>query len=151
MSILSKFTVTPLLYACGALLVLALGLGVALKIERADSRAAEADTATALAQRYAAVTEREAWKATATAATTANAAWQKTSQELQAEIQRQQDETRRSEAANQQAIAAARAAHLDADRALAKFTRQFQTESRKPHCAQALSAMEAACPALRNY
>lgn len=151
MSILSRLTVTPLLYACGALLALSLGLGVALKMAHSDSRAAKADTATAVAQRDSAVTERDAWKADAVAATAANAAWEKTAQDLQAEIQRQQDEARRSEAANQQAIAAARAAYLDADRALDKFTRQFQTESRKPHCAQALSAMEAACPALRDY
>lgn len=151
MSILSRLTVTPLLYACGALILLALGLGIALKVERADSRAAKAETATAVAQRDAVATERDAWKASADSATTANAAWEKTAQDLQAEIQRQQDEARRSEAANQQAIAAARAAYLDADHALDRFTKQFQTESRKPHCAQALAAMEAACPALRNY
>lgn len=151
MSLLSRLTVTPLLYACGALLVLALGLGVALKMERADTRAAEADTATAVAQRDSAVTERDAWKADAIAATAANAAWEKTALALQAEMQRQQEEARLSEAANQQAIAAARAAYLDADRTLDKFVRQFQTESRKPQCAQALAAMEAACPALRNY
>lgn len=151
MSIFSKFTVTPLLYACGALLALSIGLGIALKLKSGDVTTAEAATQTALAQRDTAITEREAWKLDATAKTAAAKASEASVTSLIAALREQQQETLRIQDAGHKAVAAARTAAIDADRALKTFTSKFQVESRKPTCARALAAMEQACPALRDY
>lgn len=151
MSIVSKFTVTPLLYACGALLLLALGLGVALKLEAGNVATANAQRDTAQQRVVATITERDAWKQSAHDAAQANVAATDAIGSLKATLQSQQQECARIGAANSKALTDARAQARDADRTLQLFTRKFQTESRKPDCARALSALEAACPALQNY
>ncbi|HZX79871.1 MAG TPA: hypothetical protein VFE72_02820 [Lysobacter sp.] len=49
--LIGKLTVTPLLYACGALLVVCIGLGVALALARADVQTAQAAQKVAEGQR----------------------------------------------------------------------------------------------------
>ena len=151
MSLLGRFTVTPLLYACGALLALSIGLGVALKLKGADVTAAEAATSVAEASRDKAITEREAWKSRAGELTAANLAYGSVVTGLREELALCQGENARIGQAGQLAIHRAQADARDADRTLAAFTAKFQTESRKPVCAAALSALDAACPALGGY
>ncbi len=151
MSLLSKFTITPLLYACGALLAVSIGLGVALKLKSSDLAGAKAATETAAAQRDTAITERDAWKLDATAKAAAAKASEASVEGLIAALREQQQETLRIQAAGQNAVRAAQAAAADADRTLKTFASKFQSESRKPVCAQALAAMERSCPALKDY
>jgi uncharacterized protein HemX len=151
MGILSRFTVTPLLYAVGALLVIVLGMSVALKLEAGKVDSAQAAETAAVAQRDAANTQRDAWKLKATGAADANTAANSAIASLEGTLTRQQQACSANQQANALAISQARADAADADRTLKLFTRKFQTESRKPNCAQALSALEAACPALQDY
>lgn len=148
---IERLTVTPLLYACGVLLLVCLGLGVALKLEAADVATAEADKRTAEADRNTAQTEREAWKRRAGELGTANLAYGVALSDLRAELALCQGENARLGEAGEKAVAAAQADARDADRTLAAFTAKFQTESRKPQCAAALHALDAACPALEGY
>lgn len=144
MSILDKFTVTPLLYACLALLVISGGLGVALKLKSADLAVAQ--------QRVVAViTERDAWKDKAGQYATANRAFDSAFKKLAVELERQQSESNRIAAASRKAVIAAQADAVDADRALKRFAAKFQAESRKPACQRALETMAASCPAMGDY
>ena len=151
MSILDKFTVTPLLYACGALLVIALGLSVALKVQGSKVAAAQADQHTAEAKRDTAITERDAWKARVDELAAANGAYGTALKVLRAELDKCQAD--KATVANQgkQAAAAARRAAADADAALQSFTAQFQQASHGGKCAVALAAMQQACPSLEGY
>lgn len=151
MSILSKFTVTPLLYACGALLAIALAQAIALKVEVSKVDAAKSAVTAAIAQRDATITERDAWKTKANGAVEANQAAGVAIDSLKATLAAQQAACSHNAQANEVAVSQARADAADADRTLKLFAKKFQTESHKPNCAQALSAMEAACPALQDY
>lgn len=151
MSILSRFTVTPLLYAIGALLALSIGLGIALKVQASKVTTAQAERDTAVAERQTTTTEREAWKQSAAGLRVANAAYGTAVADLIARLEESQRENRRISEAGQKAIAAAQAEALDADRTLKLFTAKFQTESRKPTCARALEALGNACPNLEGY
>ena len=151
MSILSKLTVTPLLYACGALLALALGLSVALKLEAGKVETAGANLHAAQESAVSLITQRDAWKGKAEGAVDANRAAGDAIASLKATLETQQLQCRANQAANTKAIASARADAAEADRTLKLFAKKFQTESRKPDCDRALAAMEAACPALQDY
>lgn len=144
MSLLSQLTVTPLLWACGALLATCIGLGVALKVQAGDDAAA-------LAQRDAAVTERDAWKGKAAGCVAANGAYADVVDTLQAELSRAHAERQRIREAGSQAVAAAQAAARDADATLDKFIAQFRAQASRPDCAAALAQLEQACPALEGY
>lgn len=151
MSLLSKFTVTPLLYACGALLLVCIGLGVRLAMLGADVRAAEAATGQAEAQRDAAITERDAWKVRAEDNARAASTAQASVVTLRDELKRAQGDLRTLGVQSRAAIAQAEAQQRDAERTLARFAQQFQTESRKPDCTRALEAVGRFCPALEGY
>lgn len=151
MSLLGKFGVTPLLYACVALLVLSLGLGVALKVQGAQVDAAQAAQETAEAQRDTAATERDAWKGKAAGAVAANAAYADVVATLQGELALAQRERARIKAEGRDAVAAAQAAAADADRTLAAFVAQFHAEARRPPCAAALAQLQQACPNMDGY
>lgn len=151
MSIVSRLTVTPLLYAIGVLMLVVAGMGVKLALldSARDSavsaqHAAEADT-------RAARTERDAWKQAATGGADANRAATAGIRSLITELERQQGELARLGEAGRRAVAAAQAEAADADRTLKLFTAKFQAESRKPDCARALAALDTMCPALGGY
>jgi len=148
MSIVSKLTVTPLLYACAALAIALAATGFVmsgkLDTAKAEAKAAESSRDTAR-------TERDAWKKSAADNATAVAAHQQVTATLRAELERVQGETKRRDAAAREAIAAARAEAQDADRTLARMAAQFQAQSRQPDCARALAAVATACPALGGY
>jgi outer membrane PBP1 activator LpoA protein len=150
-SILDKFTVTPLLYACGALLIAVVALtgrGCVLTAQR-DTAIAQKDAEHSA--REAMTVSRDAWKLRAND----NAGKVKTANDsvtkLEGLLKDEQDAGKRRAEASEQAIAAARAKERDADTTLRKFTAQFQTESRKPTCQRALEALDTACPALKGY
>lgn len=147
----SKLTVTPLLYACGALLALSIGLGIALKLKAATAATAEAARDQAVAERNTARTERDAWKVRVDELTAANLAYADALGGVARELQSCQGENARISTAGQRAVAAAQAEARDADRTLKAFTAKFQSESRKPTCARALEALTAACPTLEGY
>ena len=147
----SKLTVTPLLYACGALLLLALGLTVSLYVEGGKVDIAHAQRDTAQQRVVAVITERDAWKGKAQGAVEANQAAGEAIGSLKLALKAQQEQCSIIAADNTRAIARARADAADADRTLKLFAKKFQTESRKPDCDRARSAMEAACPALQDY
>lgn len=151
MSLFAKFTVKPLLWASGALLLACIGLSIALVVANGQRDTAQADRDTAIAERDTAVTEREAHKQRSGELAVANAAYGEVVQQLQAALAEAQGENRRITAEGQRAIAAAQAEAADADRTLKAFTAQFQAESRKPTCARALAALGQACPALEGY
>lgn len=151
MSIVAKLTVTPLLYACGALLLIALGLGVALKVATSNAAAAESATTAAHAATTAVRTERDAWKREAQTLKAANTAWGDVVKTLKVELAAAQGEARRVSAEGQRAVAQARDAARDAERTLSIMATQFQAQSRKPACAHALANLEAACPAFSGY
>lgn len=151
MSLLSRLTVTPLLYACGFLVLVNIGLAVALQLKAGDVATAEAATETAEAKRNTAQTERESWKRRAGELGTANRVYGLEMKGLQGELALCQGENQRMGQEGQTAIARAQADARDADRTLAAFTAKFQIESRKPQCAAALRELDAACPALEGY
>lgn len=151
MSILSRLTVTPLLYACGALLLVCLGMGAALKLQATKLELANAQLDVLTAGLLTAHTERDAWKQAAQGGAEANRAATASIESLKATLVSQQREIRRISAEGEHAVATAQADAADADRTLKLFTAKFQTESRKPDCARALDAMQAACPALEGY
>lgn len=151
MSILSRLTVTPLLYACGALLALSISLGVALQVQGAKVDTAVAQRDTAVADRNTARTSRDAWKQRASELSSANAAYDVAIKGLGRVLKECQGENARISAAGEKAVAAAHAEARDADRTLKAFTAKFQSESRKPTCARALEAVGNACPNLEGY
>lgn len=148
---IKALTVKPLLYVIGALLLVIAGQAVWLSMRGADMRAAEAETGRMEAQRDAARTERDAWKLSAESNGKASQAANAAVDGLAQTVEDVQAECRRQGEANAAAIERARAEARDADRTLQTFTAKFQTESRKPACAQALARLEDACPALRDY
>lgn len=151
MSIVARLTVTPLLYACGVLLLVIAGLGVKLALVDGARDSAVSAQHAAEANTRTAITERDAWKQTAQGATSANAAAAAAIASLKRALQQQQQAARDNAAANAHAIAAARADAADADRTLQLFTAKFQRDSRKPDCARALAELDAMCPTLKDY
>lgn len=151
MSIVSRFTVTPLLYAIGVLLLVIAGMGVKLALLDGARDSAVSAQHAAEADTRAARTERDAWKQSAQAGKDAITGAQASIASLKQELARAQGEVRRISTAGQRAVAAAQADAADADRTLKLFTAKFQTESRKPDCARALDEMQAVCSALEGY
>lgn len=151
MSLLDKLAVKPLLWALAALLLLAAGQFVLLRLAQAEAASARSERDTANAHLSARTTERDAFKGRVGELEQANAGWRRSFSVLEAELEQAQVDARALDAASRKAISAARAAAADADRALKEFVGQFAAESRKPDCAQALATLEAACPALSNY
>lgn len=149
--ILSKLTVTPLLYAIGVLLAALIATGFYASVKSAQAATAAATADTRKAERDTAITSREAWKKAAGDYAAAVAAHQNVTAALRAELERVQGETKRRDAAAREAIAAAHAEAQDADRTLARMAAQFQAQSRQPDCARALADVATACPAMRDY
>lgn len=143
--------VKPLLWICGALLAACLGMALVVQASRAEVSVAEAERDTANALLAARTTERDAALARVGELATANVAWSRAADTLQAELDRAQGDIKALDAASREAVARARAEARDADTTLKRFVAQFATESRRPACAQALTQMEAACPALSQY
>jgi len=148
---MKALTVKPLLYVIVALALACVLLGARGCALSADVRAADAATETARADVRTAVTERDAWKARAE--DNARAERVRTAErDLLADLLDQQEaETVRLVAEGEAAVARAQDAARDADRALKAFTAQFQAAARTPNCGAALTALNNACPTLRNY
>lgn len=151
MSILSKLTVTPLLYAVGVLLVACLALGGGWWSAAKTADVAAANLASSQAQLEATEVAATAWKAKANAAAEANDSCTHGIESLTLTLDRQQKACRATQAANQQAIAAARAEAADADATLKRFVGQFRRQTPDTDCGRALAALDAACPALEGY
>ncbi|HET7655747.1 MAG TPA: hypothetical protein VFK18_01970 [Luteimonas sp.] len=151
MSLVGKLTVTPLLYACGALALLCVGLGTALALARAEVRTVTAEAGATYEELQSAQVERDAWKDKANAASSANASCTQGIESLTVTLDRQQKACRAAQAANQQAIAAARAEAADADAALQRFIAQFRAQTPETDCGRALAALDTVCPALEGY
>lgn len=149
--LLAKLTVTPLLWACGLLLVAVAALGVRVHMLGADVDAAKAGTAAADARANQHVAERDAWKRAAQSALQATTRWETafgTVRQLLADSQR---EARRLDEAGRQALAAARAREAEANLALASWMDRYAEQVRVGDCAAALNAVQQACPAFRGY
>src|SRR5690606_5472333 len=114
-SLISKFTAPPLMYACGALVLLCAGLGVALALARAEVRAVTAEAGATYEELHSAQVERDAWKDKANAASAANTSCTQGIESLTVTLDRQQKACRATQAANQKAITAARADAAEAD------------------------------------
>lgn len=144
MGLLSKFTVTPLLWACGLLLVAVGVLGVRLHMKQADVDVAEARLVTA-------ATERDAWKGVAQQSLGANAQWHDAFDQVHGLLKASQADRKRLQAEGQSAIAAAQAAAEDADRTLKAWMDRYAEQIRMGDCAAALNAVQLACPAMEGY
>jgi hypothetical protein len=110
---------------------------------------AVADKATALAERKAAITERDAWKAKAADALAANRAYDTAFDQLQAAAEEQQ---RLADAAAHKAAAEVATAKRDeakAERELGEYRRTFG--ARPKDCDAALLALDRVCPTLGDY
>ena len=151
MSFLAKVTVTPLLYACGALLVALLAAGVYAAVLNSRLDTAHAEKGAAESSRDAAITAREAWKQRAAEGVDAIAAHKAVTAAMRAEIERAQGEAKRRDAAARKSVAAAQAEAQDADRTLARMAAQFQAQARQPDCTRALAAVAIACPNMKGY
>jgi hypothetical protein len=151
MSILGKLSVKPLLYVIVVLLLAIGGLWLRLAMVGAERDTAQAQVSAAQSKVESVTTERDAWKNAAQGNLQANSAANNAIDTLKGLLDQQQQQCSAMRTANDKAVANARAQAQDADNALRLFTAKFQTESRKPDCAQALKAMEGACPALRDY
>lgn len=151
MSVLSRLTVTPLLYACGALVLLCLALGAAVWAKDTALDSATSKTEAAEAQRDEARTAADAWKGKADGCVAANEAYADVVGTLNGELELAQAERRRLEAEGKSAIAAARAEARDADRTLKRMAAQFQAQSREPSCAAAVARVAQVCPAFEGY
>lgn len=148
---MKALTVKPLLWVIGVLFVICVVLvsrGCALA---ADVRAANAATDTAQANVRTAVTERDAWK-TRAEDNARSASVRTAERDLLADLlDQQQNETVRLVAEGEAAVARAQDAARDADRTLKAFTAQFQAAARTADCGAALTALNNACPTLRDY
>ena len=151
MSILAKLTVTPLLYACGILLAALLATGAYAAVLSARLDTAQADVRAADGATTTARTERDAWKTKAAELGSANTAYGTAVRQLMEELERAQQESKRIDAAGQQAVANAQAAQADAERTLTRMAAQLQAQAREPDCARALNELVRACPAMEGY
>ncbi|WP_298580580.1 hypothetical protein [uncultured Luteimonas sp.] len=151
MNWLSKLTVTPLLWACGLLLVAVAGLGVRVHMLGATADAAEAATEAAAARAAQHVAERDAWKHAAQASASAAGKWEAAFRNVQQLLRDSQAEARRLDEAGQAALSAAREREAEANRALASWTQRYADQVRVGDCAAALNAVQQACPAFGGY
>ncbi len=148
---LAKLTVTPLLYTIGVLLAVLIGMSVKLALISSDLDTAVSQKATAEEAVRRVGTERDSWKDKANAASSANDSCTQGIESLSVTLDRQQKACRAAQAANQKAIAAARAEAADADATLQRFVAQFRAQTPETDCGRALAALDAACPALEGY
>lgn len=142
--LVSKFTVTPLLYAIGVLVLLNIGTGAL-----AWKRGIDVESATAklrVAQQDADTANRHVAELGA-----ANKAWEKTANDAIRVLDKMRQDATDLGIANANAIAAAEAAQVAIEKRVGTFAGKFNTESRKPDCAHALAAMQSACPNLEGY
>lgn len=148
---MKALTIKPLLYVIVALLLVIFVMANRGCVQSANARtsAAQLEGAEELVNRVR--TEREAWKrqAEANAANANTCASSFTT--ITREYERQQRDHAQMDAQRNAALAEAQAAAADSDRALQRFTAQFQLQSRTPTCGAALTALNAACPALKEY
>jgi len=149
--LLAKLTVTPLLWACGLLLVVVAALGVRVHMLGASVDAAESATQAAAARADQHVAEREGWKHAARTLQGAATKWETAFGTMQTLLNQAQGEARRLDDAGRAAIAAARAREAEANRALASWTARYADQVRAGDCAAALNAVQAACPAFGGY
>lgn len=142
--LLAKLTVTPLLWACGLLLVVVAVLGVQLKL-----KAGALDVATADVARVA--TERDAWKGAASRSLAANQTLQGAFERVHTLLEQEQGERRRLDTEGRAALQRAQQAAADADRTLATWMARYSNQVRIGDCAAALNAVQRACPMLEGY
>lgn len=135
--------IKPALITAAVLLLVIGGMGIKLALV-----AGERDTA--VAERSAAITERDSWKAKTADALAANQAYDVIfTQQAEAakEQQRLADEAARKAAA---AVAASRREEAAAERRLSDFQRRYM--ARPKTCDDALKVLDAVCPTIgRDY
>lgn len=147
---LASLTVTPLLYAIGALLLLSALLGV-----RGCAVAAARDTAVAQkekaeAELATAITEREAWKAKTADVLSARDAYAAMLATIKQEQARAEAAAAAAAKAAAAAVAAAQRDEATAERRLADFQRRYV--ARPKSCDDALKILDTVCPAIgRDY
>jgi hypothetical protein len=146
--ILSKLSVTPLLYAVGVLLVACAGLGGALAVQH---QVHGGQLATVAAERNDARTSAAAWRTRAGELTAANAAHRHANDTLQRLLTEARGENVRLQDEGRAAIAAAQAAAADANRTLDTWLARYADQVRTGDCASALNAVQQACPAFNGY
>lgn len=146
-AILSRLTVKPLLWACGLQLAALIALGGVLAVQNYRH---EASYATLKAEAETTVASRDAWKTRAAELDAANFAHQSVNKTLRRLLSESQGENARLGEEGRAAVAAAEAAKDDADRVLAGWMQRYADQVRMPDCASALSAIEMACPMLKE-
>lgn len=149
--LLAKLTVTPLLWACGLLLVAVAALGVRVHTLGASIDAAQSATQAAGARADQHIAERDAWKHAARTLQGAATKWETAFGTMQTLLKQAQGEARRLDQAGHDAIAAAQAREAEANRALAAWTQRYADQVRVGDCAAALNAVQQACPAFGGY
>ena len=149
--LLAKFTVTPLLWACGLLLAAVAVLGGLLYTARADVAAARARTEAAAATAGQRATERDAWKQAAEASAAAAGSWEAAFADMRVLLRQAQSEARRLDEAGKRAVAAAQAREVEANRTLDAWMARYANQVRVGDCAAALNAVQAACPAFEGF
>lgn len=149
--ILARFTTTPLLWAAGLELVAIAVLGGLLYLKQADVDVARAAAGTAQAHRDVALTERDAWKQAAGTALGANAKWETAFETMRGLLKAAQGENRRLDAAGRAAVRAAQERAALADRTLQVWKQRYEEQLLVEDCADALNAVQVACPAMEGY
>lgn len=151
MGILAKLTTTPLLWACGLLLVAVAALGVRVHMLGASVAAAESATAAAAARADQHIAERDAWKHTARTLQGAATKWETAFGIVHQLLTAAQGEARRLDQAGRAAVTAAREREAEANRTLAGWMQRYADQVRVGDCAAALNAVQQACPAFGGY
>jgi len=148
MNILATLTVKPLLYAVGALLLALAGVLVAWFVH-ATRLQAQLDVQTSAAS--SANAAYMAGRTRIAELTSANDGWLNATTVLQGELKNAQEQLVVVRAQGDAAIAAAQQRERDANRTLDAFMTKARAQAREPNCAQALSALQLACPAMEGY
>lgn len=151
MGILARLTTTPLLWACGLLLVAVAALGVRVHMLGADVAAAQAATEAAAARADQHVAERDAWKRATHTLQVASTKWETAFGTVHELLVAAQGEARRLDAAGRAAVTAAREREAEANRTLAGWMQRYADQVRVGDCAAALNAVQQACPAFGGY
>lgn len=148
---LARFGATPLLWACGLLLAAAVVQTGRIHLLKADVSVANAASASAVAWANELQTSRDAWKGAAERMQAATTKWESAFATVHRLLQDAQRENARIDAANRAAVSAAQAREAEANRTLDAWMQRYAAQVRQDNCAAALSAVQAACPALEGY
>ncbi|MEN5208020.1 hypothetical protein ABE493_07840 [Stenotrophomonas terrae] len=147
-ALLAKLTVKPLLCSIVALLLLVVVLAVCWGV---DARTSTADLTTAQAAADVATTQMQSARARVQELTDANVGWRRTAGVLQAELKAAQEQVVTIRKQSEAAIVAAQARERDANQVLETFMARYAEQVKAAACAQALTNVEAVCPAFRGY